>query len=98
MEIGIFSQPETVDKAVEHARLFADAGFGSYWMPQIFGLDTLTALTVVAREVPKIRLGTAVVPTYPRHPSMLAAQARTVQQVADGRFTLGIGLSHQMVI
>ena len=43
MEIGIFSQPETVDKAVEHARLFADAGFGSYWMPQIFGLDTLTA-------------------------------------------------------
>jgi hypothetical protein len=47
MEIGIFSQPETVDKAVEHASLFADAGFGSYWMPQIFGLDTLTALTVV---------------------------------------------------
>jgi hypothetical protein len=36
MEIGIFSQPETVDKAVEHASLFADAGFGSYWMPQIF--------------------------------------------------------------
>jgi len=98
MEIGIFSQPETVDKAVEHGRLFADAGFGSYWMPQIFGLDTLTALTVVAREVPKIRLGTAVVPTYPRHPAMLAAQARTLQQVADGRFTLGIGLSHQMVI
>ena len=98
MEIGIFSQPETVDKAVEHGRLFADAGFGSYWMPQIFGLDTLTALTVVAREVPKIRLGTAVVPTYPRHPAMLAAQACTLQQVADGRFTLGIGLSHQMVI
>ena len=98
MEIGIFSQPDTVDKAVEHAKLFSDAGFGSYWMPQIFGLDTLTALTVVAREVPNVRLGTAVVPTYPRHPAMLAAQARTLQQVADGRFTLGIGLSHQMVI
>lgn len=98
MRIGIFSQPASVDKGVEHARLFADAGFESFWMPQIFGLDALTTLAVVAREVPGIALGTAVVPTYPRHPSMLAAQARTVQQVAGGRFSLGIGLSHQMVI
>ena len=98
MRIGVFSQPATVDKGVEHARLFADAGFVSFWMPQIFGLDALTTLAVIGREVPGIELGTAVVPTYPRHPSMLAAQARTVQQVTGGRFTLGIGLSHQMVI
>ncbi|MFM8862335.1 MAG: TIGR03564 family F420-dependent LLM class oxidoreductase [Acidimicrobiia bacterium] len=98
MRIGIFSQPASVDKGVEHARLFADMGFGSFWMPQIFGIDALTTLAVVAHEVPDIEFGTAVVPTYPRHPSMLAAQARTVQQVAGGRFSLGIGLSHQMVI
>ena len=76
----------------------ADAGFGSAWMPQIFGIDALTTLAVVAREVPEVRLGTAVVPTFPRHPMMLAAQALTVQQVSGGRFTLGIGLSHQLVI
>ncbi len=98
MDIGLFAQPPTIDKAVEHARATADAGFDSFWMPQIFGLDTLSALTVVGREVPGLELGTAVVPTYPRHPAMLAAQARTVQQAAKGKFTLGIGLSHQMVI
>ena len=98
MDIGLFAQPPTIDKAVEHARATADAGFRSFWMPQIFGLDTLSALTVVGREVPGLELGTAVVPTYPRHPAMLAAQARTVQQAAKGNFTLGIGLSHQMVI
>lgn len=98
MNIGIFVQPPTVEKGVEQARSIADAGFSSLWMPQIFGIDALTTLAVIAREVPRIDLGTAVVPTYPRHPAMLAAQARTVQQVADGRFTLGIGLSHQMVI
>ena len=98
MNIGIFVQPPTVEKGVEQARSVADAGFSSLWMPQIFGIDALTTLAVIAREVPRIGLGTAVVPTYPRHPAMLAAQARTVQQVADGRFTLGIGLSHQMVI
>ena len=67
-------------------------------MPQIFGLDAMTALAVVAREVPDIALGTAVIPTYPRHPSMMAAQALTLNQISGGRFTLGIGLSHQIVI
>ena len=48
--------------------------------------------------MPDIELATAVVPTYPRHPIMLAAQALTVQAATGGRLTLGIGLSHQVVI
>ena len=98
MRIGVFTQPPTVSAAVEEVRRVADAGFASVWMPQIFGIDAVTALTVAAREVPDVELGTAVVPTFPRHPMMLAAQALTLQQVAGGRFTLGIGLSHQLVI
>ncbi len=39
-----------------------------------------------------------MIPTYPRHPAMLAAQALTTQQACGGRLTLGIGLSHQPVI
>src|SRR5690606_36889284 len=50
------------------------------------------------RETERIELATSVVPTFPRHPAMLAAQALTVQKVADGRFTLGVGLSHKPVI
>jgi len=67
-------------------------------MPQIFSLDALTALAVVSRDVPNIRLGTAVVPTYPRHPMALAQQALTVSQVSGGRLDLGIGLSHKPVV
>ena len=44
MDIGLFAQPPTIDKAVEQARATANAGFRSFWMPQIFGLDTLSAL------------------------------------------------------
>ncbi len=71
----------------------ARAGFSTFGGPQIFGFDTLTALTVVARDVPELKLVAGVVPTYPRHPTMLAAQARTLQQVSHGRFTLGIAVS-----
>src|SRR5437588_3778060 len=102
MRIGIFGGEVAghgdIDEVVASARRAADEGFASYWMPQIFGPDALTTLAVIGREVPRIELGTAVVPTYPRHPVMLAAQALTTQACCDGRLALGIGLSHQPVI
>lgn len=98
MQIGIFIQTDDIDALVAEARGIADAGFPSMTVPQIFGVDALTTLAVVAREVPDLHLATAVVPTYPRHPAMLAAQAKTLSHISGGRFTLGIGLSHQIVI
>ena len=101
MRIGIFGGDTAngpIDAIVDAARAAADDGFASFWLPQIFGMDALTALAVAGREVPGIELGTAVVPTYPRHPAMLAAQALTTQAIIGGRLALGIGLSHQVVI
>src|SRR5260370_15410848 len=76
----------------------ADDGFASAWMSHLFGLDALTALAVVGGGVAGIEIGTAVVPTYPRHPAVLAQQALTTALALDSRFTLGIGLSHKVVI
>lgn len=88
----------TIDDVVAEARQAQADGFASYWAPQIFGHDALTVLAIVGREVPRIELGTSVVPTYPRHPMMLAQQALTVNAAAGGRLCLGIGLSHQIVV
>lgn len=101
MRIGIFggsSNDGTIDAMVAEARRAESDGFASYWAPQIFGHDALTALAVIGREVPRIELGTSVVPTYPRHPMMMAQQALTVNAAASGRLCLGIGLSHQIVV
>lgn len=35
----------------------------SWWMPQIFGFESLSVLAIVGLKVPGIELGTAVVPT-----------------------------------
>ena len=105
MRIGIFggvAATSSIDGVVAEVRTAQEQGFASYWVPQIFGYDALTLLAVVGRETGgadgRIELGTSVVPTYPRHPAMLAAQALTTQKAAGGRLTLGIGLSHQPVI
>lgn len=98
MRLGIGSGGRTLDEAVAEGRRAAADGFDALWFSNIFGLDALTTCAVVGREVPGLTVGTAVVPTYPRHPHALAQQAATVQQATGGRLVLGIGLSHQVVI
>src|SRR5690606_1048063 len=66
--------------------------------PNIFGLDAISALTVAGRETQRIELATGVTPTPPRHPFAIAQQALTAQAACRGRFVLGIGLSHRVVI
>lgn len=87
-----------LDGLVERARDLETRGFQTAWMANIFGLDAIGALAVVGRETERIELGTAVVPSYPRHPTTMAQQALTTQAASSGRFVLGIGLSHQIVI
>ena len=102
MRIGLFESSATtggtIDDHIAAAATAHEQGFASWWMPQIFGFESLSVLAIVGREVPGIELGTAVVPTYPRHPVTMAQLALTAQAASGGRLTLGIGLSHQIVI
>jgi 5,10-methylenetetrahydromethanopterin reductase len=103
MQIGILAADTVGEQAMgeltDQLRRAADDGFASFWMSNIFGLDALTALAVAGSQVPGIELGTAVIPSYPRHPAVLAQQALTVAlATGPGRLSLGIGLSHKIVI
>ena len=87
-----------IDALIEAAQQAAAAGFPSMWLAQGPGFDAMTAAAAIGREVPGIELATAVVPTYPRHPIVMAQQALTTQAITGGRFVLGIGLSHAPLI
>ena len=73
-------------------------GFEMAWFSQIMGGDSLTMIALAGQRTSRIAFGTAVIPTYPRHPFTLAQQALTVQAATNGRLTLGIGPSHAIVI
>ena len=103
MKIGVMSGASqgadgTLDGLVARAKDLEARGFHSLWMANIFGLDAIGSQAIVGRETERIELGTAVVPTFPRHPVAIAQQALTTQAASGGRFTLGIGLSHKLVI
>ena len=74
------------------------AGLDSTWMGQLFGIDTLMLYATAGRDTTTISLGTAVVPTYSRHPLVLASQALTAQALTGDRIVLGIGSSHRALV
>ncbi len=103
MRIGVMSGatggPDgELDGLIARAKDLEARGFHSIWMANIFGLDAITALAIVGRETSRIELGTAVVPSYPRHPLAVAQQCLTAQAASGGRFVFGVGLSHKIVI
>ena len=97
--VGIGARAEsTIEGLAQRVKEYEDRGFATAWMANAFGFDAITALTVAGHDTGRIELGTAVVPTYPRHPVVMAQQALTAQAAMGGRFTLGIGLSHKVMM
>ena len=102
MKLGLFVGALPTGKTVsEQVADIVDAerrGFDSYWYAQTGETDVLTTLALAGRETERIELATGVVPTYTRHPNVLAQQAATVNAATNGRLVLGIGPSHRPVI
>lgn len=96
--MGTSGPGQTLDDMISFAKKAEAAGLDDLWMANIFSYDAIATLGLIGREVPRIGLGTAVTPTYPRHPTAIAQQALTTAAAAGGRFSLGIGLSHRLVI
>ncbi|MCZ6619634.1 MAG: TIGR03564 family F420-dependent LLM class oxidoreductase [Gammaproteobacteria bacterium] len=100
MNLGIngtgLVQRASIEAISNHAQRAAKDGFSSYWLAEhpTGGFDALTVLTVVGLTVADLELGTAIIPSFPRHPMVLAGQVLTARNAIGNRLTLGIGLSH----
>ena len=104
MRLGIFTggagEADMLDSLIAQAQQAETAGFDSFWLPNLptRNYDALLVMAMAGRETTRIELGTAVMPTYPRHPLAMAQEAMTANAATRGRLALGIGLSHRPVI
>ena len=87
------SRVPEIQTSIERAeQLGIQAAWLSTGGPQV---DNITAFAAAVGRTRSIMLGTAIVPSFPRHPLVMAQQARVVAELAPGRFRLGIGPSHR---
>src|SRR5688572_9416333 len=96
MTIGIqlsFRDPRELIDAIRQAE---DQGVDAVWLPQGgVSPDTMMLLSATSMITATIKLGTSILPTWPRAPIFMAQQVMALEALAPGRFRLGIGPSTQ---
>ena len=97
--VGLIIDGANATAAVKSIVAAEAAGVRQIWMTQPPNLpDVLTTYAAAAAKTSTINLGTSIVPTYPRHPLVMAQQALAIHDLAPGRLRLGIGPSHRFII
>jgi alkanesulfonate monooxygenase SsuD/methylene tetrahydromethanopterin reductase-like flavin-dependent oxidoreductase (luciferase family) len=92
------STGHSLKPAIERVKLAESLGYESVYTTHIAGRESLTVLTAYAMSTSRIRLGSGVVPIYSRTPATMAQTAATIDDLSDGRLTLGLGVSHRPVV
>ena len=100
MRIGLAGFGTTVDQIVRQVERAENDGFSSIWFASAAAGDPLAAMAVAGRATSTIEMGTGVLVTYACHPTLQASRAVATADAmgGPGRFTLGLGPSHQPVI
>ena len=93
---------EPTHETLAMARACDEAGFDTFWLAEAYPwwrkhsmeARSSTALTaLIARETNRIHVGWGIISPFTRHPVQIAMEARVMQEVAAGRFLLGLGAS-----
>jgi F420-dependent oxidoreductase-like protein len=99
ISVGINWQGNLDVKAVlERVQIADAAGVHSAWVPEAWGRDAFTLLTLMADRTKSIQLGTAIVNIYSRTPAALAQHFATMDELFGGRMIIGLGTSGPQVI
>lgn len=90
--------PLDAPACVELARNARSLGYDEIWMAEVGGHDSYALAAAAAQASPGMRIGTAIVPAQTRAPMVHAMAAAVLDQLTDGNFVLGIGISSENII
>src|SRR2546430_3444231 len=97
--IGVAIRGNKASEALAMIEQAEQLGIHAAWMTTGGArLDSLTVFAAATVRTQRIKLGTSIVPTFPRHPLVMVQQTQVVAQLAPGRFRLGVGPSHRPTI
>ncbi len=93
-QVGAAIHERTAGAMLAGIRHADRVGVPTVWLTTGAGPDALTVFAAASSVTERVRMGTAIVPTYPRNPVVVAQQAADIGSMIPGRFILGVGPSH----
>src|SRR5262245_7696935 len=93
-EIAGLSLRQAVDLSCLSEQLASDDA----WCSESSGPDAVSPLAAIAVRTTRLRIGTAILPIAGRPPALAAMTAASLQELSNGRFVLGLGLSTAHIV
>lgn len=90
--------PPSVPASQRAAKRAEELGYESLWIADSGGPDPFVVAAAAAAVTSKVRIGTAVIPAYTRTPPVISVAAASCNELAPGRFILGIGASSENIV
>ena len=94
--LGVWGHLDTLPAADvrAYARRVEELGYGTLWVPETVGREPLTLLGMLAGDTSRLVLGTSIVGIWGHDAQTTRMASRTLSEATDGRFVLGLGVSH----
>ena len=98
--LGLLQFTEGVDgrTLTEHAQKLEALGYDTLWLPEVFGREPAAACGWLLARTSRLRLGSGIFNVYARDPHAAAQIGNTLSELSGGRFTLGLGVSHPVLV
>ncbi|MHA2168950.1 MAG: LLM class flavin-dependent oxidoreductase [Candidatus Kariarchaeaceae archaeon] len=87
-----------VQEIVQVSPMLDQLGYAQVSIPEIWGHDAITLLSVLAHTTKKVRISTGIANIFSRSPGLMAMTAASLDELSNGRFVLGLGTSGPKVV
>jgi probable F420-dependent oxidoreductase len=85
-------------EASEAARKIEQLGYGTLWIPETVGRSPVATAAWLLSQTTRLNLATGIMNIYHREPGVTLAAQNTLAEQSEGRFLLGIGVSHKPLV
>jgi probable F420-dependent oxidoreductase len=96
--VWFFFEGMTAAESAEFARLVEKLRYGALWIPEAVGREPFAHAAYLASRTERLVFATGIDNIYARDPLTMSAASKTVAELSDCRFLLGIGVSHKPLV
>jgi probable F420-dependent oxidoreductase len=93
-----FTDGMAAGQAAEFAARVESLGYSCLWLPDTLGRDPFVHIGHLASGTTSLAFATGIANIYHRHPGPMSQVAKTLAEQTDGRFVLGLGVSHAPLV
>jgi probable F420-dependent oxidoreductase len=98
--LGLLQFTEGVDGAtlIANAQKLERLGYDTLWIPEVFGREPVATCAYLLAKTAKLRVGSGILNIYARDAHAAAQTGQTLAEISGGRFSLGLGVSHPVLV